>query len=130
FEPVVQQARILASGHRSAAATGKKPKPGFRFGRCQIDIYRVSGLLCDFESDGLPSLPLLDGGSLGGVAVRSHVLNAEPDQVAGPELAVYCEVEECQITETAVQLQARATRPDVLRLQRWFRANKLSLVPG
>jgi hypothetical protein len=66
---------------------------------------------------------------LGGVPVWSHILDAEPDQIAGAELAVYSEVEEGQVSESAVQLQACPDCPDVLRLKRWLRADKLSFVP-
>jgi hypothetical protein len=69
-----------------------------------MGINRISGLLCDLESYRSASLPLLDRGSLGGVPVGSDILNAEPDQVTGSELTVYSEVEESQVTESAVQL--------------------------
>jgi hypothetical protein len=67
---------------------------------------------------------------LDGVSVGSDVLDAEPDQITGAKLAVYSEVEESQVTEPAIKLQARADRPDVFRLERRLWANKLALVPG
>jgi hypothetical protein len=59
----------------------------------------------------------------------SDILDTEPYEVAGPKLAVHGEVEERQVLKATVELKARPDSPDVLRLKRWLRADKLSLVP-
>ena len=84
----------------------------------------------DHESDRPPGLPLLDGCPLDSIAVRSDVLDPEPYQVTGAKLAIDCQVEERQISEPTIELQARAYRPDMFRLQRWLGANELAFVPG
>ena len=59
----------------------------------------------------------------------SYVLNAKPYEVTRSQLAVYSEIEERQVSKATVKLKARSDCPDVLRLKRWLRPNKLSFVP-
>jgi hypothetical protein len=129
-EPVVQEAGILAGGQWLATTTGKQPLFRFPLGRRQIGIHGVSGLLGDLEPDGPTRLSLLDSSSLDRVSVWSYVLEAEPYQITSAELAVYSEVEESQVAESTIELQARAYRPDMLWLERWLCTNKLAFVPG
>src|SRR5690606_14891306 len=100
-----RSARPGGQGRRGGRYAGRlggggqpKGQGGGAAGLCCCPARPIScsmpALLCDFEPDWLTCLPLFDRGSLGGVPVGSHILDAEPDQVAGAELAVYSEVEE------------------------------------
>jgi hypothetical protein len=61
--------------------------------------------------------------------MRRDILNSEPHQIAGAELAIDGSIEESQVAKCAIQLQAGANCPDVLRLERRFGSYELSLVP-
>jgi hypothetical protein len=50
--------------------------------------------------------------------------------IATAKFAVDGEIEQSKVAHLALHLQSGADRPDVLRLQGRFRANKLALVPG
>ena len=59
-----------------------------------------------------------------------NIVDAEVNDVAPTELAVYREVEERQIPRPPRNLQSRPNGPDVLGLQRRLGSNEFALVPG
>jgi hypothetical protein len=46
------------------------------------------------------------------------------------QLAIDRKIEERHVPRAPSNLQSSLNRPDVLRLQRWFRSDELALVPG
>ena len=52
--------------------------------------------------------PLPDIGAVDGVTVGCHVVDPEGSEIAPAQLAVDCEVEQCQVARGALQLQLRS----------------------
>jgi hypothetical protein len=63
-------------------------------------------------------------------STRGHIGYPQIHQVASPELAVYRQVEMCQVVNIIGQLQADTDRPYFLQLQRVFLTRKHPFVPG
>ena len=67
----------------------------------------VNSLPCHFgylETNLPTGLPPTDGSSIDGVAVGSHIIDADRDKVAATQLAVDGEVEQGQVARAAFQL--------------------------
>jgi len=60
----------------------------------------------------------------------SDITYPQFDQIAAPQLAVDCQVEEREVAQVLSQLQADADRPDLLKLQGRLLANELAPVLG
>jgi|ERR1700691_2289317 hypothetical protein len=60
------------------------------------------------------------------VADISHL---KPDQIAGTELAVYCQVEKGKLAPPIGELQTHANGPDLLQLERCLLSENLAFVP-
>jgi hypothetical protein len=88
-----------------------------------------AGLLGDFELHRPASLLLNDGRAIANSPAGKHVIDARPDEIAAPELAVDRQIKHRQIASAPLHLQPYSTGPDVLRLQRALLADQASHVP-
>ena len=95
--------------------------------RCSSIACRVCSVISNLT--GRPVV-LPNGRSVDGVAVWCDVVDPEAYYIAATQLAIDREIEERQIPRATRKLQPRPDRPDVLRLERWFRSDQLALVPG
>jgi hypothetical protein len=73
---------------------------------------------------------LPNGRTVDSVAMWCDVLDLETHYVAATQLAIDRKIEERQVSRAPRELQSSSNRPDVLRLERWFRSDELALVPG
>lgn len=117
---MVQQPSVLAGAHGTSTPARKQPWSNLPADGVQVGIDSMSGLLCDIEPDRSPGLALLDRRPLNSIAMRIDALDPEHHQVTGAQLAVHCQIEESQVAQRAIKLEARATCPDVLWLERRF----------
>lgn len=99
-------------------------------GHSKVLVDCLSRLLGDLEPDRKAGLVLPNGRSVDSVAVWCDVIDPEAYYIAATQLAIDREIEERQIPRATRKLQPRPDRPDVLRLERWFRSDQLALVPG
>src|SRR5262245_49103023 len=74
-------------------------------------------LLGDLELHGPASLLLDDDGTVLDLAAGGDVIYAQPDQVAGAQLAVDGQIEEREVAASMLELQAGSDGPYLLRLQ-------------
>ena len=92
----------------------------------------VNSLPCHFgylETNLPTGLPPTDGSSIDGVAVGSHIIDADRDKVAATQLAVDGEVEQGQVARAAFQLQPGSNGPHMAQPQWRLRAGELAFVP-
>ena len=82
----------------------------------QISIDRLTGLLRQFEFDGMSGFPLADGRAGDGKPVRGDILDLQTEEIAASELAVDCEVEHGEVAEAMIDLQFGSDRPNLLGL--------------
>ena len=54
----------------------------------QVFIDSLAGLLSQFKPDGLPCLPLADGGPISRMAVGRDILDLQRNDITGSELAI------------------------------------------
>src|SRR5262245_36907494 len=127
YEPGVLTRSEMLIG---AAATRKQVLPRFAVTDPEVVVQRLSRDLCQFEPDWPARLSLPDVGAIDCVAVGCHVIDAQRDEIAAPQLAVDGEVEQGQVAPSPVQLQLRADQPHVPWPQRRLRARELALVPS
>jgi hypothetical protein len=127
-----QQPGILAGREAApfAAPATEQKIAGTLLGRREMVVDRLARLLGNLEPDRKNSLVLPNCRAFDCIAVWRDVLDLEAHHVAATQLAVDREIEERQVPRASCELQPRANGPDVLRLQRWFRADQLALIPG
>src|SRR5262249_20698226 len=129
-EPVGQEPRVLTGRHAlSRPATGEQKLARFLACHSDVVVDGLSGVLRKLKTHGPPRFPLAHGCSIGGIAVGRKVIDFDSDNVAAPELAVDCEIEQGQITGLTLHLKLCPDGPDVLRPERRFRASQLALIP-
>ena len=90
----------------------------------------MSGLLGQFEPDGLPGLLLPHRRPIDCIPVRCNILDLEGNDIAATQLAVDGQIEHRQVAGSPLDLQLGSDRPNVLWPQRWLCPNQLALVPG
>jgi hypothetical protein len=65
--------------------------------------------------------------------VRFHSIrrcsNPQPHEIATPQFAIDCEIEECEVASTPLKLEPNADGPDLFRFERAFLTREASLVP-
>lgn len=88
--------------------------------------YRSAGVLRDLELHGPAGLLLDDNAARLYVSAGRHIANLQPDEVAAPELAVDCEVEEDERPHFAFNLEPYPARPDLVHFQRWLLTGQLA----
>jgi hypothetical protein len=95
-----------------------------------VVIDGLPGLLGELEAYRATGLPLPHGSTVGGVAVRSDVIDLDGDDIAAAQLAVDRQVEHREVTCSSLDVEPRSDRPNVLRPERGLCADQLALVPG
>jgi len=60
----------------------------------------------------------------------THVSDAQLDQVASAQLAIYPEIKERKFPQAALHLKPNSACPDLLKLERRLLADELALIPG
>ena len=75
------------------------------------------------------SLVLQDHCPDGYTIAMAHVVYAQTYQVEGGELAVDTQIEQCQLPESLLHLQAHSDSPDLFELERRLLTDKLALIP-
>ena len=113
-----------------AAAAGEQALPCFAVARSQIVVQRVPSDLRQLEPDRPARLSLANVGAVDGVPVGRHVIDAQRDEIAAPQLAVDGEIEQCQVACAPFQLQLGTDQPYVAGPQRRLWTGELALVPG
>jgi hypothetical protein len=64
------------------------------------------------------------------VSACCDVANLQPDEVAAPELAVDCKIEEDEVSHIAVKFKPGPDRPDLFHFQRRLLTGQLAAVSG
>ena len=126
-------ARVLPGGEAARFATtapGKQEPTRLPFRQPQVVIDRLTGLLGYLEPDWAPRLPLPNGCSVEGVAVRCHVLYTDGNDVAAAQFAVDGEVEQGEVACAPIKLQLGPDRPYMAWSQGGFAAGSLPLFQG
>ena len=113
--PLRYQPGVLSRGEMRfrVAATGKQALPCIPTAGPQIVVHRLP---CDFrqlEPHGRTSLPLANVGAVDRIAVGRRVVDAQSNEIAAAQFAVYGEVEEGQVACTPFQLQLGMDQPHV-----------------
>jgi hypothetical protein len=90
----------------------------------------ISGLLGDFKLHRTLRLLLHQYRARGDHISMTYVPNAQPDEIARPQLAIDGQVEEPQLSRAMTDLQPHSNCLDILQLQRSLLPNQLALVPG
>ena len=78
--------RLLALIPRSG--DGQSALPCVAVAHPQIVVQRLSCDLRQLEPDGAARLSLAHGGAINRVTIRRHIIRAEGDEIAAPQLAV------------------------------------------
>ena len=86
-------------------------------------------LLGDFELNGSMGLLLHDDCSRGDAIAMDYVTNTKGNEITGSKLAVDREIEQSELANSPVKLQANANGPDVFESQRCPLSDELALVP-
>jgi hypothetical protein len=95
----------------------------------KVVVNCLAGLLCYFELNRPTSFLLPDDCSVQGVPVGRQVIDLDGDNIAAPQLAVDCEVEQSKVPGAALELQFGSNGPYVARPKRRFRSYQLTFVP-
>lgn len=129
--PLRDQAGILTGGQGTIGATprGEQDISWALWKRPQVVIDSLASLFRDLERDRPARLSLTDGGSLGGIAARRDVIDTERDEIAAPQLAIDCEIEQGEVPYAATDHQSRPYRPNVLGLEWRLWTEITALVP-
>src|SRR5215813_3905574 len=101
--------------------------PVSNVGKPRLD--RGSGLLGDLELHRPARLLLNDGCAVTDPTADADIIDLQPHEIAAPEFAVNCEVEQGEVAGSALDLESDPDRPHVLRLQRALLSNKAAFVP-
>src|SRR5215475_5775743 len=131
-DPFGDQSRILSRRQRpiEVPATWEQVVASLAIGVAKVIIEGLPRRLGQLKANGPAGLPLSDIGPVLGIAVGCHISNAEADEVAATQFAVYREVEQCQVPRALLQIQFGADRPDLTRPQGWLWAGQLAFIPG
>jgi hypothetical protein len=105
--PSLHQARVLRRRQRSiwAASTWKQNLPRLPTAAAQIRVERLARLLGQFEPHRPTGFPLAHVGTVGCVALRRHVIDAQCHEIASAQFAVDRQVEEGQVACTQLKVQ-------------------------
>jgi hypothetical protein len=122
----------LAGGEAVAfvAAALEQKIAGTLPARRKVLVSRLARLLSNLKPDRPTGFALPNGGTVDRITMGRDVLDLEAHQVAATQLAINRQIEERQVSLAPCELQPCPNRPNVLRLQRWFRSDPLGLVPG
>jgi hypothetical protein len=82
-------------------------------GRLDVVIYRLAGLFRQFKPNGMSGLSLAHGRPIDGIAVWSHILDFESDDIAASQLAIDGQIEQRQIARSLLDLKLGPDRPNV-----------------
>src|SRR5262245_57741569 len=131
-DPLGDQPRILARRQRpiEVPATWEQVVASLAIGVAKVVIEGLPRRLGQLKANGPAGLPLSDSGPVLCVAVGCHISDAEADEVAATQFAVYSEVEQRQVPHALLQSQFGADRPDLTPPQGWFWAGQLAFIPG
>src|SRR5258708_12742047 len=91
---------------------------------------RWVGLFGQFKPEGPGSFLLPDRCAIRRVAAGSDILDPDGNDVAATKLAVDCQIEHGEVTNSAFDLELRSNGPDVFWTQRRLCPGQLALVPG
>src|SRR5580700_5485770 len=116
---------------RPIAEAAREEKRAFSYGaQGEPVVDRRSGLFGDLKLD-RPTRFLLDhGGAVRHSATSAHIVDAQPHEIATPQLAIDGQIEKREVAFTSLKLEPDADRPDLLRLERTFLPNEAVLIPG
>lgn len=90
---------------------------------------RLPCLLAELKPNGTVRLALYDAGPGEDLVAVTAILHVQANPVAPAQLAIDGKVEEGEVAQLLIELQANAHCPDLLKLQRWFLPNEPALVP-
>src|SRR4030095_11397550 len=90
---------------------------------------RVPRLLSDLKLDRPLGLLLHHNRARGDSISVDHIADAEANQIAAAQLAVNCEIEQCELSGSPGHLQSNSDGPDLFQLQRGLLAEQPALVP-
>ena len=90
----------------------------------------MARLFRDFELHGTASLPLPNPGPTERTAKGRDIFDPQAHEITSAQLAVDRQIEEGQVPNSPVELQAGPDGPKMLWLKRWLRADQLNSVPG
>jgi hypothetical protein len=102
----------------------------FRVLHWRLIIDRMARLLRDLELHGTACLPLADRSSIERAAMRCDVGDHQAYEIASAQLAVDRQIEEGQVPNSPVDMQAGPNSPNMPWLERWLRTNQLGFIPG
>src|SRR5262250_64668 len=110
--------------------TGKEVPgaPASNVGKPRLD--RGSGLLGDLELHRPARLLLNDGRAVTDPTADADIVDLQPHEIAASEFAVDREVEQGEVTGSALYLEPNPDRPHVLGFQRALLPNEAPFVPG
>jgi hypothetical protein len=94
---------------------------------------RFAGWLGDFKLDRTLGLLLQDNGPRGDAIAAGDIPNAQPRQIAAPQFAVDCKIEQRQLAPSLAEFKADPDGPNIFELERGFFARRLypcSMVRG
>jgi len=86
-------------------------------------------LFGNLELNRSAGFPLDHGGAILNAASDAHVAYPQPHEIATPQLAIDCEIEEREVASTPLKLEPNADGPDLFRFERAFLPREASLVP-
>lgn len=127
YEPCVLPRR---QSPRAVTPASKQKLSRLPSGQPQVLVDCHAGLVCQFEAHRPARLFLPDGCAIHRVATRSHIVNADGDDITAAQLAIDRQIEEREVALLALDLQLGPDQPDVARSQWRFGAAELALVPG
>ena len=93
-------------------------------------VQRLTCVLRDLKLDRSTSLLLSYRRPMFDRAIGCYIFDRQSEEIAAAQLAVDCKVEHCEVAKTIAELKTGTNGPDMLRLERWFLSNELTLVPG
>src|SRR3954452_2432904 len=97
-EPLGQKPGILARGHAlSRPPTRKQELAQLLAHNLDVIVDRLAGWLCQLKPDRASGLLLAHACAIDGVAVGGNVIHFYGDDIAAPELAIDCEIEERKV---------------------------------
>jgi hypothetical protein len=98
------------------ATTGEQEIASLPACPAQIVVQCLTRLLRDFKTDRPTCFLLPNCRSVEGVAVRRHIIHRY--DIAAAQLAIDCEIKQCEVARALFDLELCPNRPDVTRPQR------------
>ena len=130
-DPAAEDARVLpcAEVRRSVLPAREQEVLGPQARLLDPPLHGLAGHAGDLELNRALRLVLHHDGPGRDLVPVTDVPDSQADQVAASQLAVDAQVEQRELTNPVLHLQADAQRPDVLGLERRLLADDLALVP-